>query len=311
MNTFSQTHKVVRRLRPLALGVAAALMVGGCAVSSSGGISGGGMSGGGGMPGGGMPGGMPGGSSGGGMPGGSSGGGMPGGSSGGGMPGGSSGGGMSGGSSGGGGMSGGGGGGGGMAGGGVRGLGGQMPGGVGGVSGTGGASGTGENCNGQDLPGGVGGMEQSGGCSGDVGGQYPGETPEQRKARLEKKLDKSVGGFDGVLAGEQKEISTVSRDTKGFGGERGGGGGVGLGKQASGGVQGTGEVAHTDEDETATTPSVAGLSEEEIKRRTPEDIPDMVTEDIVAKQLREAALAEDDPKLRERLWDEYRKYNDL
>ena len=34
-------------------------------------------------------------------------------------------------------------------------------------------------------------------------------------------------------------------------------------------------------------------------------------EDIVAKQLREAALAEEDPELRERLWAEYRKYNGL
>lgn len=245
---------------------------------------------------------MPGGASGGGMPGGASGGGMPGttagGASGGGMPGGASGGGA-----------GGGGGGGGMAGGGVRGLGGQAPGGMGGTGDAGGASGAGQDC-GPELPGDVGGMEGTGQCKGDVG-QYPGETPAQRKARLEKQLDKSVGDFDGVLAGEQKEISTVSRDTKGFGGQGGGGGGVGLGKQASGGVEGTGEVARTEADETSTSPSVAGLSEEEIKKRTPNDIPDLVSEDIVAKQLREAALAEDDPVLRERLWEEYRKYNNL
>ena len=53
------------------------------------------------------------------------------------------------------------------------------------------------------------------------------------------------------------------------------------------------------------------MSEEEIQARTPEDIPDLVSEDIVAKQLREAALAENDPELRERLWEEYRMYNDL
>lgn len=238
---------------------------------------------------------------------------MPGGdmSGGGGMPGGTSGGasGGGGGMAGGGASGGGGGGGGGMAGGGVRGLGGRMPGGTGGAGGAGGAAGGDGEC-GQDLPGGVGGMQGSGECQGEVG-QYPGETPAQRKARLEKELDKSVGDFDGVLAGEQKEISTVGRDTKGFGGQGGGGGGVGLGKQASGGIQGTGEVARTETDESAASPSVEGLSEEEIKRRTPDDIPDLVSEDIVAKQLREAALAEDDPALRERLWEEYRKYNSL
>ena len=48
-----------------------------------------------------------------------------------------------------------------------------------------------------------------------------------------------------------------------------------------------------------------------IRDRTPADIPELVSEDIVAKQLREAALAEEDPKLRERLWEEYRNYNRL
>lgn len=40
----------------------------------------------------------------------------------------------------------------------------------------------------------------------------------------------------------------------------------------------------------------------------PADIPDARDDDIVARQLREAAQMEKDPKLREKLWDEYRKY---
>jgi hypothetical protein len=56
---------------------------------------------------------------------------------------------------------------------------------------------------------------------------------------------------------------------------------------------------------------VAGLSQEEISERTPDDIPVMVDDDIIARQLREAALAEEDPELRERLWEEYRKYNGI
>jgi len=54
-----------------------------------------------------------------------------------------------------------------------------------------------------------------------------------------------------------------------------------------------------------------GMSDEEIQARTPEDIEVNSFEDVVARQLREAALAEDDPKLRERLWEEYRKYTGL
>lgn len=38
------------------------------------------------------------------------------------------------------------------------------------------------------------------------------------------------------------------------------------------------------------------------------DIPDAKDDDVVARQLREAALAEKDPKLREALWEELRRY---
>ena len=40
----------------------------------------------------------------------------------------------------------------------------------------------------------------------------------------------------------------------------------------------------------------------------PDDIPDGSDDDIVARQLREAAEKEQDPELREKLWDEYRRY---
>ena len=53
------------------------------------------------------------------------------------------------------------------------------------------------------------------------------------------------------------------------------------------------------------------MSSDEIDERTPDDIPVMVDDDIIARQLREAALAENDPALRERLWEEYRKYSGL
>ena len=40
----------------------------------------------------------------------------------------------------------------------------------------------------------------------------------------------------------------------------------------------------------------------------PADIPDGSDDDIVARQLREAAMNETDPELREKLWQEYRNY---
>jgi len=208
----------------------------------------------------------------------------------------------------------------------MQGLGGRsgggssQTGGGGGMDGMGGSGMDGE-CGGNSLPGGVGGMEQgNAGCNGAGGiGEYPGETDAERQARLEGTLEKSVGDFDEVLAEEQREISTVGRNTEGFGGGAGGsGGGVGLGKQGggggggSGGGSGSGSSARSSaQNQAGSTPSIAGMSEEERKARTPEDIPDLVSEDIVAKQLREAALAEEDPALRDRLWEEYRNYNKL
>ena len=192
------------------------------------------------------------------------------------------------------------------------------------------------DCGGISLPGGVGGMGQTGEC-GDGGaagegaivdeaggpggedgagaaggvGQYPGESDAERAARLGKELDESVGDFDEVLMEEQRQISTVSRNTEGFGtgGSGGSGGRVGLGGQA-GGNSTSGSVSvlnPTDERQS----SIGAMSEEDIQARLPDDIMENVGDDIVARQLYEAALAEDDPELRERLWEEYRKYNGL
>lgn len=45
--------------------------------------------------------------------------------------------------------------------------------------------------------------------------------------------------------------------------------------------------------------------------KPPQDIPDGSNDDVVARQLREAAMREPDPEVRERLWNEYRKYKGI
>ena len=128
--------------------------------------------------------------------------------------------------------------------------------------------------------------------------------------RLGKELEESIGGFDEVLMEEQQEISSVGRNTEGFGngsGSGGGGnGGVSLGQQS--GSPGNIRVANSGQSRTS---PIEGISEEELQERTPEDVAVMVDDDIIARQLREAALAEEDPELRDRLWAEYRKYKGL
>ena len=194
------------------------------------------------------------------------------------------------------------------------------------------------------LPGGVGGMGQAGECvSGGGGGgssssesssasaasgggsqsadssvqgtggagqvgEFPSESDAERAARLGRELDESIGGFDEVLMEEQQEISSVGRDTEGFGGGVEGDGGISLGEQgmSTGGIT----VANTAGGAVGSSP-IDDLSSEEIRARTPEDIPMKADDDIIARQLREAALAEEDPELRDRLWEEYRKYRGL
>ena len=47
-----------------------------------------------------------------------------------------------------------------------------------------------------------------------------------------------------------------------------------------------------------------------ISNQIPEDIPDPQGDDIVARQLREAAIAESDPSLKQKLWKEYKSYRE-
>ncbi len=62
------------------------------------------------------------------------------------------------------------------------------------------------------------------------------------------------------------------------------------------------------EQQTGRMPGPAEVASAGAATRIPEDIPDGQDDDIVAQQLREAAMAEADPELREKLWDEYRRY---
>ncbi len=298
------------------------LVLAGCGSTAPTYNSGGGSSGGGGAS---LP--MPsGGSSGGGSSGGESGGSSGGGSSGGGSSGGgssaggASGGGSSGGGASGGGASGGGASGGGASGGGMGGASGgtmptggiQMPGmGMPGAGGAGAGGEGGTEC--QD--GGIAGGGIGGGAGCDEGiGQFPGDP--DRAEQLGEELDKSVGDFDEAIGEEQRQVSSVGRDTEGFGdGTGGGGGSIGLGEQAAGasgggGGYGSGAGGGVSGEQQQAGP-LDGMTEEQKQARTPEDIEVGAFDDVVARQIREAALAEDDPERRERYWEEYRKYKGL
>lgn len=189
----------------------------------------------------------------------------------------------------------------------------QMPGGgMGSPDGGDAGSSGGEECQDGGITG--GGFGGGAGCdpSGGVG-QFPGDP--DRAEELGEELDKSIGDFDEALGEEQRKVASVGRDTEGFGDGSGGAGGtIGLGEQAagasssSGGGSGAGGAAGGGASQAG---PLDGMSDQEIQARTPDDIEVAAYDDIVARQLREAATAEDDPELRERLWEEYRKYKGL
>ncbi len=191
---------------------------------------------------------------------------------------------------------------------------GSLPGGVGGMGQDGeciggGASASEESS--ESAAGGGGGAEGSVQGTGGAGsvGEFPDESAAERAERLGRELEKSIGGFDEVLQEEQREVASVGRSTEGFGGgmpgDGAGDGGISLGEQ---GANAGNPVSVANSSIPRESP-IDAMSEQEIRERTPEDIPIMVDDDIIARQLREAALAENDPALRERLWEEYRKYS--
>lgn len=148
------------------------------------------------------------------------------------------------------------------------------------------------------------------------------ETSEERKEKLDKKLDESLSEFDALILKEQ-EILEKRREEGAAAGAGGGAGKAEVGGGAEGGEDGE-EAAETAEGSGGSPDRPSGeevaseATEEEASSesetaevsngRIPPDVGDGSDDDIVARQLREAAMKEEDPELREKLWDEYRAY---
>ncbi len=151
----------------------------------------------------------------------------------------------------------------------------------------------------------------------------------QQASELDQELIASLEKFDGMLASEQQAAARGRAEAEAAAdvasGSSGGSGSFGDEDAGFGDPVGGGR---TGEEQTASTASQStageGTSEEESGKatsspagsagggsgggRVPDDIPDGSDDDIVARQLREAAMNEEDPELREKLWDEYREY---
>ncbi len=138
------------------------------------------------------------------------------------------------------------------------------------------------------------------------------ETESERTARLYNDFEYALLMFDRCL-----EVATDNVQSSASGG---GGGGAAGGEAANEDSSESSESEAENESqsgESAAQPNTprGALQPDEggpvFTTPPPEDLGDGNDDDVVARQLREAAMAEPDPVVREKLWDEYRKYKGI
>ncbi len=199
-----------------------------------------------------------------------------------------------------------------------------MPGGTPGddstAQGTGGTGGSGDEESWESgLPGGTDGDGNGGwATSNQVPGVNNNMPPMPSERNLppgsggDSELDKALQDFDGEILAEREVIQARANETAANSGTPAALPGSG---SSGGGVSGgepTGGDASTDnqtpfpgnQGPRARSAPPAPTSQANV----PADLPDARDDDIIARQLREAAMNETDPELQEKLWEEYRRY---
>ena len=168
----------------------------------------------------------------------------------------------------------------------------------------------------------AGGMQSDSGSHGTTVGVIPGSssggplTPAEQVAILDAQLERGAGEFDAIILqteAEQREAAReAAQNSSAAGGGITGSGGAsaeegdspyGEGMADAGGYSTGGGMGGTS--------GGGGAPQNTAKYPPPGDIPSGNDDDVVARQLREAASREPDPAVREKLWDEYRKYKGI
>ena len=147
--------------------------------------------------------------------------------------------------------------------------------------------------------------EDAAGRGSGTGAGSPAVTDAEKKQALGKELEQGFAEFDRVMLGEQ-QANNKRADQEGYGEFLEGDDFPAEGDLAQSPAGEPLQTAMVDSDPA----SIEG--EMDIPTRShsqvPPDLVDAKDDDIIARQLREAAMKEQDPELREKLWDEYRKY---
>lgn len=157
---------------------------------------------------------------------------------------------------------------------------------------------------------------------GAAGAGPDGAATGDRRAEIDRRLEDTFGAFDTAVRTAQEQIAKeraqqgTASAAGGFGGPFGSDEGsdsmdTAAGSQRRPGLESVGAGGAEEWDREGGSQgggTGVGGSTGSGPREIPGDIPDGSDDDIVARQIREAAMAEADPELREALWDEYRKY---
>jgi hypothetical protein len=154
---------------------------------------------------------------------------------------------------------------------------------------------------------------------------FSGQTSQEKVASLEEEFTTALGEFDDMLLKEQEKVAThIPRQREYGGGNQGQKSTGGEGTPETGGESGAQEQlpgnrsGESDSERNGTSAEQGASSEgagqggtENAQVESTRGARDMSDDDdVVARQLREAAEQETDPEVKEKLWEEYRKYKE-
>jgi hypothetical protein len=130
------------------------------------------------------------------------------------------------------------------------------------------------------------------------------QTAAEATATLESELFEGLGEFDEMLLREQERIRASAPQASANAASGGGGSGSEGGTTSDSG----GTDAISGVETTYGEGAGPGSPRTTVSSSAPPGTPDGHDDDVVARQLREAAEKEADPELKKKLWEEYRKY---
>lgn len=132
-------------------------------------------------------------------------------------------------------------------------------------------------------------------------------TDAEKSGQLDAQLNTKFAKFDDLMLGERETVAKADNEG-GSGGGYGSGDGEGNDSGGYGEADDPLQTAMAKGNSTSGSLGIKGGEQIDSVSDAPADVGSGQDDDIIARQLREAAQKERDPELRAKLWNEYRKY---